>query len=314
MISFRLESELSVSRNEINEMKCQFKEAATRYERTIQGWESRNLISKEKIANLEREILLKVDEDKEYRQKVKLDIDSYNEAEEKRTVQYAAEKDMITDKLNVLDSLTSSYIRGLYDHCLAQDEILDIESKERKTKNPSKNGIQSNKLSYVFERLENKSESMHIDWDEILGNENDRRQIYGKLNNRAERNLSDISKLINRMRSRHGAIMKKSQDKCDQKLLNQRSSYESHLTGLRKSVQEKETALSEITSCFKASQETLKGTEIDLGRWKKRSKLCEEEMMMKKEEIESIEKEKIAALHELEQASILTESNYMINN
>ena len=257
----------------------------------------------ERIASLEREILLKADKDKKYRHQVKLDMDECKEAKEKMTVQNEAEKEIMKEKLSALDIISTSYIRGLYDHCLAQFDILNVESgKEIKTK---KRNIQSNQVSHVFEMLEKKVESMHIEWDEMLADENDRRKIYGKLNNLTTKNLSDISDFIGRIRSRQVVMMKRSKDEYSQKLINQSLLYENDLTLLRKSLNEKENELSDITLNFEESQETLKETEIDLERRKERSVFYEEQVAVKNKKIESIEEEKINLSNKLEEASIL---------
>jgi len=108
-----------------------------------------------------------------------------------------------------LSTLTSSYIRGLFDHCLAQENILRLGESLPSNRTSTITHIPETNLSLVMDRLGKKLDSSHVNWGSVLADEKDRRQIYGNLNNRMHMNLNEIDKLIKTINKKHEAQMKR---------------------------------------------------------------------------------------------------------
>jgi len=131
------------------------------------------------------------------------------------------------ESIEVLSTLTSSYIRGLYEHCIVQENILPLLEESPPPDRPAK--ISEGNLALVMERLNKKIESAHVDWDSVLMDDKDRRQIFGNLNNRMQMNLSDINRFIAKIRRKHEVEMRRKGEDNALKELNVKKSYEVQL-------------------------------------------------------------------------------------
>ena len=163
-----------------------------------------------------------------------------------------ATDESIEDKnkeLEALQNLTSSFIRGTYDHCLAQEKILQIEGFLAKScvKNAK---IENENLNHVLYNLNKRLESRHFDWDELLNNATDRRQIFGNLNNRLQRNLHNLGTLIENIRARHEAEIERMKNRNNEKMEELICSYKENIDQLETSIQLKDNQVLSLSKKY----------------------------------------------------------------
>lgn len=166
------------------------------------------LFANEKISELDDQIKdQKMKADKNHSVMEAEMIRRCREEEIRRITDEGIKTDLL-ERIDALKVMTSSYIQGLYEQCLAQEIILsrDVPSGQIKpTKMISKKSIPI--FDFVLDRLEAKIESTQIDWGVLLEKDEDRRKIFGHLNNRSHMNISQIDELLKLIHSRKSTEM-----------------------------------------------------------------------------------------------------------
>ena len=104
------------------------------------------------------------------------------------------------EKIQSLANLTCSYIRGIYDHCIEQERL--IEPKNNVLSNSNSKSMKGN-LKIVIHHLNCGKDSKKLDWDTLLKDEVDRRLIFGNLTNRLQMGIYKISNLLKTVSEEH---------------------------------------------------------------------------------------------------------------
>lgn len=160
-------------------------------------------------------------------------------------------------------TLTSSYIQGLYEQCLAQEELILIEGSSLPVHNKQKIRTQTKK-NLILERLENKIDSIHIDWEGILKNDDDRRKVFGNLNNRSQINMSHIDELVKRIHSKNSSETMRIQKGHENELMDTFSRHRNELARLQKQIRFKDSNYNVLDMSLKKQKEQLSNASIDI--------------------------------------------------
>lgn len=171
------------------------------------------------------------------------------------------------DTVEVLSTLTSSYIRGLYDHCMVQEKILLLAETPPPTSMKARRipiSLAGGSLGLVMERLDKKFESVNIDWDSVLMDDKDRRQIFGNLNNRMQINLNSIDRFITKIRGKYDYEMKQMGEDNTRKELDIHSAHAVQLCKLEDNQIQLEEELNKLSKQHKVTTEDLEKTKIEL--------------------------------------------------
>ena len=206
--SYSLKSNLSQAKLEYAAVIVEIQTKIKCKEEVISEMKLKLLFANEKISELDDQIKdQKMKADKNHSVMEAEMIRRYREEEIRRITDEGIKTDLL-ERIDALKVMTSSYIQGLYEQCLAQEIILsrDVPSGQIKpTKMISKKSISI--FDFVLDRLEAKIESTQIDWGVLLEKDEDRRKIFGHLNNRSHMNISQIDELIKLIHSRKSTEM-----------------------------------------------------------------------------------------------------------
>ncbi len=235
-----------------------------------------NSEANEKIIALEKAL----DQEKalfhKYRSDMKKEIEMNQIKEENRKAQDETIKNELHERIDFFMIITSSYIQGLYDQCLAQEQLMLVEDPTfRPATSRQLKGGNTKNLNLILEQLNNKIESVHINWEGLLQNDDERRVIFGNLNNRSQLNLSYIDDLIKRIHikytsevarieSDHGSSLDQLLSKYKNeksKLQMQIASKNDNYNGLEKTFHEESKKLSDTISDNDKLHEMLKDKE-----------------------------------------------------
>ena len=199
----------------------------------------------------------------EYRFQMEKELHVQRINEEKRIIEENMIKNGLTDRVGFFMTLTSSYIQGLYEQCLAQEELILIEDSSLPAYTTQKIGNRT-KSNLIIERLENKIESIHIDWEGILQNDDDRRKVFGNLNNRSQINMSHIDYLIKRIHSKNSSETTRIQKGHENELVEIFSRHRNELSRLQKQMSIKDSNYKTLDTSLKKQKEQLSNASIDI--------------------------------------------------
>ena len=199
----------------------------------------------------------------EYRFQMEKELHVQQINEEKRITEENMIKNGLTDRVGFFMTLTSSYIQGLYEQCLAQEELILIEDSSLPAYTTQKIGNRT-KSNLIIERLENKIESIHIDWEGILQNDDDRRKVFGNLNNRSQINMSHIDYLIKRIHSKNSSETTRIQKGHENELVEIFSRHRNELSRLQKQMSIKDSNYKTLDTSLKKQKEQLSNASIDI--------------------------------------------------
>ena len=205
------------------------------------------------IKDLRAELSIEKNEAEKYRKETHLEM----ERREKQKIERAANDQHRNDELNKrvdeLNLLTLSHIRGLYDQCLEEENILHIEGALPGTKvtriPPSDQ--RSTPIKYIEEQITKKKSSTHIEWGVVLEDEKERRKVFGNLNNRVLMNLGHIDSLIKRLHTKHTYELKRLKNNHAKEVRNACATYDERIANLEGRGKEREDRLNEVsTNCI----------------------------------------------------------------
>lgn len=272
-----LKQNIQQVKNESIAIQDELKAILQRRDTSISELKTMNSEANEKIITLEKALVQEKALFHEYRSDTKKEIEMNQIKEENRKAQDEAIKNELHQRIDFFMIITSSYIQGLYDQCLAQEQLMLVEDPTFRpaiSRQRLKGGNTKN-LNLILEQLNNKIESIHINWEGMLQNDDDRRVIFGNLNNRSQLNLSYIDDLIKkihikytsevaRIESDHGSSLDQlvSRHRNEKsKLLMQIASKNDNYTGLENTFHEKSKKLSDTISDNDKLHEMLKERE-----------------------------------------------------
>lgn len=179
--------------------------------------------------------------------------------EEERISQDTDIKLQLTKRVEFFKTLTSSYIQGLYEQCLAQEELILMEDQSfysTQALSKMKCGNVPN-LNLIAENLENKIESVHIDWESLLHDDDDRRIIFGNLNNRSQMNLSQIDNVMKRIHAQYLSEIKQIRTGHENDIKEVSSRHREGLFQLQNQIRLKESNFGSLERSFTAKVEKL---------------------------------------------------------
>lgn len=216
---------------------------------------------------------LKDDQEKHRQFSVQMTQDLQNcEVEAKRRAEEdKAEVDALSNRVAHFMTLTSSYIQSLYEQCLTQERMISLEDPSLLSIHSSNSkfhrstSMNKKKVNHVIDRLENSIESMHVDWEGILCDDNDRRIVYGNLNNRSQINNSQIDNLIKRIKQRQKSELDSLQLKNSQALNALKSNYQSEISSLNKQIYLTERKLKDLNATLNESKNDLSIARAEIG-------------------------------------------------
>lgn len=119
----------------------------------------------------------------------------------------------LRQKTSTLSTILSSCIRGLYEDCLSQEQLLRANGSElhRNQQLRPVMDIPNEVARQVMFHLEKSDHSGVIAWRSILSNEEDRNHILGNLHNRLQIGQFSLNKTFEKERNRHDKILRKCQ-------------------------------------------------------------------------------------------------------
>lgn len=252
----QIEDESEATQNELK---------ATIYhrQRSVSELEAMLKNANSKIDQLEEAISMEKLRSEEYRLKMDNELKMQQINEEKRIEEENMVKQGLADRIDFFMTLTSSYIQGLYEQCLAQEELILIEGSSLPVHNKQKIRTQTKK-NLILERLENKIDSIHIDWEGILKNDDDRRKVFGNLNNRSQINMSHIDELVKRIHSKNSSETMRIQKGHENELMDTFSRHRNELARLQKQIRFKDSNYNVLDMSLKKQKEQLSNASIDI--------------------------------------------------
>lgn len=163
----------------------------------------------------------------------------------------------LTERVNLLVNLTSSYVHGLFDHCHAQEKTLRAENflpdrykNHRKTGNTKSeidfdetNETMPNLLQY---HLGKGMDCNTINWESILQNEDDKRKSLVYLNNRIQINHDQFGNLISKLHRKYQSSTKWLEEKHLKDLQEERTISREKNQELVKFLEEKEEIIKDL--------------------------------------------------------------------
>lgn len=172
----------------------------------------------EKILHLECDSHKEQVDHQKFRAQMLQDLQNCEMEAKRRKEEDEIKKGVLSKRIAHLMTMTSSYIQNLYEQCLTQEELISLEnqsmSRNNKRINESKQSIvakNKKNVHLIIERLEKRIESIHIDWEGLLKDDDDRRVVFGNLNNRSQINHSQIDDLIKQIHVRRKSDLEKTE-------------------------------------------------------------------------------------------------------
>ncbi len=265
---FRLNDVIERDHDQATATQTELQATIDHRERSIT--ELKDMVTKanQKIYELEEDIRKNTKEHKEYRIEVDKEMKRRQREEDVRAEKDLALKNTMSDRITFLSTMTSSYVQGLYEQCLAQEELILLEdsssslpnpktSKMSSHKNFSKGETKETKLEIIMERLEKKVDSIHIDWEGMLEHDDDRRKIFGNLNNRSQINLSHIDDLIKKIRVKNQSDIERLEVGFKKKMEDNISKHQDDVFRLQKEINLKESSFRKVNATLKETKDHL---------------------------------------------------------
>ena len=233
--------------------------------------------AKREIAILKDSLSKEKQEANAFREETKVEVQKCQSIEHDRAAKDLAANEELTQKVNVLTNLSASYIQGLYDQCLEQEQILLLEGalpSVHGTKKNTKSDIES--LRHIEEKLKQKKDSIHINWEMMLKDESVRRIIFGNLNNRTQMNLGHIDKLIQKLHAKYGNEMRRVNKTNEQRLNGVCTSYDDKISLLQTQATRTDTELDLVSTDCLETKKHLATALSDIERMKVDKTNCDE--------------------------------------
>lgn len=256
MILKTLSVELKSTRNEL-------KENIAQRDKSISNLSSMNSSLKENIYQLEAALKDNKQLGKETNEQFEKRFQELKAQEEQRAAREKNVEIKLMERIDSLMNLTSSYIQSLYEQCLVQEDILMIEDPSllpmAASHNVKMKSLQRQQptLHMILERLVKKIDSNHIDWEGLLQKDEDRRIIFGNLNNRAELNTSHIDTVLKKNHAKHSFTIKQAEIENDTNMKETCSRHYSEIEKLRNQIKTKDESYLTLKASLKENNHKL---------------------------------------------------------
>ncbi len=214
------------------------------------------------ILKLENDLQTEQKNHVEIQNKMKWEFEQYKNEAQCHMDEDKAKNDALTSRVEFLTTMTSSYIQNLYEQCLALEKIISLEDEEllkvHSTHMFHKSSTKTKPIvKLVMEHLVNRMESIYIDWEGILTNDDDRRVIFGNLNNRSQINNGQIDDLIKRIHVRKKSELERIHSSHVEAMTSLKLNYENELTSLRQQIEDDKRELKDKETTLLKRQENL---------------------------------------------------------
>ena len=219
---------------------------------TVGDLEQRLRRAEDQITTLKRGLKKEKEASESFRLQTRLELKKMQTIEQQRAQEDKTTNDNLTNKGNLLMNLTSSHIQGLYDQCLEQEHILRLECALPSSISTKKSSSSvSEALKNIEDKLAQKVESIHLNWEALLEDECNRRVVFGNLNNRAMMNLGHIDRLIRRLHGKYENDLKRAEERNKERLNGMCASYDEKRSLLESQEKQKAIELERVSlDCF----------------------------------------------------------------
>ena len=174
------------------------------------------------------------------------------------------EKGVLSKRIAHLMTMTSSYIQNLYEQCLTQEELISLENQslsryQNRINETKKSIVAKNKkgVHLIVERLENRIESIHIDWEGLLKDDDDRRVVFGNLNNRSQINHNQIDDLIKQIHVKRKSDLEKTELNHSNTINELKSKQQTETSLLKDEIEVNKERLMAVESTLKSTKDDL---------------------------------------------------------
>ena len=265
---FRKDSSIFLFKQQNQELEQKLAAIIEERSATIADLEGRLRKSEEKTKSLEEAVMKEKETFKSFRQESEIKCKNQQTLEEERAKMDRTENTDLKEKVDFLINLTSSYIQGLYEQCMEQEHILTLEDAlpnniSKSTKARSSHILDPLKL--IEDKLSQKVESIHLNWEKLLEDESHRRVIFGNLNNRVQMNLGRIDMLIKRLHGKYGNDLKREEERHAKKLNDLKKLHSEKISHFESQMKKKVAELRNLSLHYSDTRNQLKAS-LDSGK------------------------------------------------